>query len=102
MSYIGVKRRRRERKMDTHTDHPPGSPECCVTEECLDPCTDEQCLKFMEQYCQTCPECLLPECRIECEECCEDTTCTDGQYTEVFPKTEAELTVDYVFAAFGS
>src|SRR5271170_1111079 len=106
MSSIGPKRRRRgaptypaEPKMDmlllSQLDHhPPRSfpplPQCCATADCCNftsiECTDQQCQQLLDEYCQDCLDlqaCHDPTCSIQCEECCEESSCTDTSTTQV-------------------
>jgi len=91
MSLMRIKRSRwstptspTQHKMDGFLDHQPTGPvdDCCATDQCVNACTDEECMKIMDEYCQTCMDhqaCQVPGCTVQCEECCGDTTCTDGQ-----------------------
>jgi hypothetical protein len=96
MSLLGVKGRVRthpptspsEPKMDIFNQPPGTLPDCCATTTAVDccnapliPCTDEQCLELMDEYCQACLDhqpCQVPGCSFQCNECCDITTCTDG------------------------
>src|SRR5579859_2780142 len=57
-------------------------------------CMDEECQKFMEEYCQACFEgefCESDGCAVQCDECC-DTTCLEGECsTQVFISFGSEL-----------
>ena len=84
----------RQPKMDLF--HNPASHDhsvdnCCdSSNECCDlsvlECSDEQCSKFIDDYCQLCLDqqacmdagCSFAECSLECTECCDDTSCAEG------------------------
>jgi hypothetical protein len=54
--------------------------ECC--DQPIEECTDEQCLKLLDEYCQLCQDqqpCEAEGCTLHCEECCNDINCVDGQ-----------------------
>lgn len=106
MSLLGVRRSLQTRPPPSPPepkmvvcDQPPGTlPDCCATstvDDCcnapLIPCTDEQCLKLMDEYCQVCSDdqaCQVPGCNFQCNECCDVPPCPDGlcaaTYSQVY------------------